>query len=77
MTKQNDIFVGLSYFPMRAQQKKQCLFGIPKIHSITCNVSSSVLVRVLLFNVCFNLLLHLWNKEVRLARQWNHVVDDI
>lgn len=43
----------------------------------TCDVSASVLVGVLFFNICFNLLLHLRNKEVCLARQWNHVVDDI
>ncbi len=51
--------------------------GLNKIHSATCNVSSSVLVGVLFFNICFNLLLHLWNKEVCLARQWDHIVDDI
>lgn len=44
---------------------------------LTCNVGSSVLVRVLFFNIGFNLLLHLGDKEVRLARQRGHVLDDV
>lgn len=44
---------------------------------LTCNVSSSVLVRFLFFNIGFNLLLHLGDKEVGLARQRGHVPDDV
>lgn len=44
---------------------------------LTCNVGSPVLIGVLFFNICFNLLLHLGHKEVRLAGQRGHVVDDV
>lgn len=51
--------------------------GMNTVHSVTCDVSSSVLIRVLFFNICFNLLLHLRDKEVCLARKWSHIVDDV
>lgn len=44
---------------------------------LTCNVGAPVLIRVLFFNLCFNLLLHLGHEEVRLAGQRGHVVDDV
>lgn len=51
--------------------------GRQKSPGPTCDVGSSVLVRVLFFNIGFNLLLHLGDKEVRLARQRGHVLDDV
>lgn len=74
----------LTHEPAPVMHQNQCAVDADTMREssllvavLTCNVGSPVLIRVLFFNICFNLLLHLGHEEVRLAGQRGHVRDDV